>query len=414
MKNRKIILMVASALAAAALLMAGGRAKAAEPELYILTFNVFDAFFGPKRGARMEAVPGAVMSLPRVPDVIVLEEAFKAEHRDLILRGLEERGYEVKGAHYVKKLYGTGIMLISRFPVVRTDYVSYKVDGDWYDPEAYTGKGVVHYVLETGRGPLEVFATHPIARFKPLYDEAGNHLDRDRRTIDRLIEMEMLSRAVFELADPSARSVVLVGDLNASPDMWSYQYLLSRTGLTDTFYALHPGEYASTYSPDNTMVKEDWSRIDHVLFVNREGEQGFWLEPVYCQVVLTEPVQIEGRPMNLSDHFGVLAGFRAVTDESKARMSPPPRPRAVKGERRPEDLASQGVMLTPENHPAWQAWAVESIHRAGKRRNRMSLRVIPAARMLIAGDVKEPTLVPLSPMQLMSLRADLAFSSAGE
>jgi endonuclease/exonuclease/phosphatase family metal-dependent hydrolase len=279
----------------------------------VLTFNVYDPFFGPNREERIRALPEAVMSLEPLPDVMVFEEFFKEGHREMFVAGLRELGYPVETAHYLKKLYGTGVLVISRFPMESFEFTPFHVDGAIYDVERYAGKGVFHYILQTPHGPLELFATHPIARWKPLYDDEGAHQDRDRVTVDRLLEMERLARVIAAQAGPEARSIVLAGDLNASPDMWSYQYLIERAGLEDSYYAVHPGQYASTYSPESTMVDTDWSRIDHVLFKNRPGNKGFWLKPISSEVVLEQLIALEGGgETSFSDHFGVLSSFEVT------------------------------------------------------------------------------------------------------
>jgi len=373
----------------------------------ILTFNIFDPFFGPNREARVAAIPAAIMALSPRPDVILLLEAFKEEHRESIIAELKRLGYPVVTAHYEKRQYGTGILLISRLPLEHYDYTPYRVAGALYDPERWAGKGVLHFRLTTPDGPLELFATHPIARFKYLYDDSGRHVDRDRKTIDRLLQMETIARVMDEQAGPDARSVVLAGDLNVSPDMWEYQYLLARAGLLDSYALIHPGEKASTYSTENTFNDKDWSRIDHVLYRNRPGDRGFWLAPVQAQICLRDPIVIAGKPSCLSDHFGVLGSFELVTEPGQAPMSLAGRPTSWGGTRSAGDLVGKSIQLTPENAAAWQSWAVEVMERADRMYNRFDERVIPAARVVIAGEVTQPVAVPLSPAQRVLLRAGL-------
>jgi endonuclease/exonuclease/phosphatase family metal-dependent hydrolase len=388
------------------------KAFAGPPDtITVLTFNVYDPFFGPNRTERIKALPEAVMALEPLPDVMVFEEFFKEGHREMFVADLRELGYPVETAHYLKKHYGTGVLVISRFPLESFEFTPFRVDGAIYDVERYVGKGVHHYILQTPHGPLELFATHPIARWKPLYDEEGAHLDRDRVTIDRLLEIERIARVIAAQADPGARSIVLAGDLNASPDMWSYQYLIARTGFEDSYYAVHPGQYASTYSPESTMVNTDWSRIDHVLFKNLPGKRGFWLKPVSSEVVLKQKIKLEsGEETSFSDHFGVLSSFEVMEKPGAVRMSAGYRPEKSVGRRSRSDLAGRGIMLTEENHLDWQAWAVETMDKAERRYNRFSVKAIPAARTVIAGDVKEPVVVPLSPLQRSAVIMDLTIS----
>jgi hypothetical protein len=234
-------------------------------------------------------------------------------------------------------------------------------------------------------------------------------VDRDRRTIDRLLEMERLTRTMMEQADPRARSVLLAGDLNASPDMWEYRFLRARAGMEDSYEATHPGEVGSTYSPDNTFNDTDWSRIDHILYRNREGDQGFWLQPAAGVICLCEPIDLGGRRgrTNLSDHFGVLSTFEVRTEPGAVALSPPIRPERMEGSRSRADLDGPALRLTPANRLAWQNWAVATLDRDDRRYNRYDERVIPAALVLIAGEVSEPTEIPLTPLQKLMLTAGL-------
>ncbi|HUT52496.1 MAG TPA: endonuclease/exonuclease/phosphatase family protein [bacterium] len=393
-------------LAAAAPLHQTGAADS--NTIAVLTFNVFDPFFGPEREQRMEQLPAAVMALQPLPDVMVFEEFFKDRDRERVIADLKAAGYPMATAHYVKRGYGTGVLVISRFPIEAADYTPYHTAGAVYDPEHYSGKGIIHCRLATPAGPLEFFATHPIARFKYLYDQNGAHVDRDRKTVDRLLEMERIARVILKKADPAARSVILAGDLNVSPDMWGYQYLLARTGMTDSYAALHPGESGSTYSPENTYVDKEWYQIDHVLCLNREGGAGTWLSPKSSAVVFKETVPLRnGKQVNLSDHFGLFTVFETVSDPAAVPMNPGFRPRTTGGSRSLTDLTAQGLALTPQNYLAWQAWAVDLMDKAERSYNRFCPEVIPAARTVIAGDVAAPVAIPLTALQREAIRMDL-------
>jgi exonuclease III len=384
--------------------------KASSDQMTVLVYNVFDPFFGPDRAERMAFLPEAIMDLSPVPDVIVLVEAFKKEDRQTILARLIDLGYPVESNHYLKKVYGTGIMLISRYPLTSWEFTPYNADGAIYDPEHYSAKGVMHYVLDTPYGPLDVFATHPIARFKPLYDKDGNHNDRDRRTVDRILEMERIARTMREQADPEAKSVILLGDLNMSPDMWSYQYLVSRTNFTDSHAELHPGEYASTYAPDNTFVAggHDFFKIDHIFYKNFDGQKGPWLKPVKSKIEFTKTYPLEnGEETHLSDHYGVMAVFDIVGEKNEAALGKDYRPENISGKRSKNDIVEDGVKLTPENHLAWQAWAVETIFKADENYNRYSKKAVLAARIVIAGDVEEDVVIPVSGISKISVKLGL-------
>ena len=301
-------------------------------------------------------------------------------------------------------------MLISRYPLKSWDFTPFNVDGDIYDPEHYSAKGIMHYVLDTPYGPLDLFATHPIARFKPLYDKDGNHNDRDRRTIDRLLEMERIARVMKEQSDPEAKSVILVGDLNISPDMWSYQYLLSRTVFTDSHIELHPGEYASTYAPDNTFVAggDDFFKIDHILYKNFDGQKGAWIKPVKSEIEFTKTYTLEnGKKSHLSDHYGVQAVFDIIENKNEVTIEKDYRPENISGKRSKNDIVKDGIKLTPENHLAWQSWAVDTMFKADENYNRFCVKAIPAGQIVIAGDVTKDVIIPVSGMSKLFIELGL-------
>ncbi len=393
-------------------LLIGPSVRSEEPDsITVLTYNIFDPFFGVGRDERIPLIPEAIMALEPRPDIILLVEAFKKEHRDLIVSELSELGYPVNAVHYQKQVYGTGIMLISRFPLERMDYTQFRVDGAWWDPERYAGKGVHHYVLETPRGKLDFFGTHPISRFKELYDETGAYVPTDRRIVDRMIEMEHIARIVNGRHGDGARSFILAGDLNAAPVMYSYQYLIARAGVEDSFAKVNPGQNPDTYSEENPLIMgAGQSRIDHIFYANRPGESGFWLRPVSSRIVFTEEYDlIKCGRAPLSDHYGVMSSFRVMTeDPGPELLSPPPIDSTAKGDKRSEqDLTAEGIRLTPGNQEAWRAWAVGAIYRADTRYNRWSRRVVPAARVVLTGEVEEETVVPLSASERRSIRRSL-------
>jgi len=399
-----------------------GPARALPPDtVTVLTYNVFDPFFGPKRGERINELADAIMSLAPVPDVMVFQEFFRQKDRETLVRDLRDAGYPLETIHYHDNAgYGSGMFMLSRFELDFETYTPYPVDGDWFDPEKYSGKGILLYRLDTPYGLLKVFATHPISRFKPLYNKDGTHNDRDRRTVDRLLEMEYLSGFVQKEMSPKpvpgedwylppTRSFVLCGDMNASPDMWSYQYLRARTGAADSFAELHPASKAGTYSPENTMVSgSDFGRIDHILYKNIRGESGFWIRPQKSEIVFKGPVELSsGEVSHLSDHFGVMTVFEVVREREEVELGPSFWPPKSDEAPLPSDLTEDGIRLTAKNHLAWQNWAIEVMSKANRGHNRYDAAVIPAARTVLPREITRPVFIPLTSMERLAVRVRL-------
>jgi len=110
------------------------------------------------------------------------------------------------------------------------------------------------------------------------------------------------------------RAVIVAGDFNVSPELLEYQLLLARSGLKNSFDALHPGENPPTFSVDNPFVfphlKGMNQRIDHILFRNFVTGQGPGLAPEESRVVMKETFALpSGRQVYTSDHYGMFTVF---------------------------------------------------------------------------------------------------------
>ena len=129
------------------------------------------------------------------------------------------------------------------------------------------------------------------------------------------------ARYVEEEADRrDATHVILAGDFNATPDSAGMRFWRGLQSLGDTsvcyrdaWESAHPGEEGHTFTPRNPLVSGggEWAlelgrRIDYVMV--RCGHHGPTLEVVSCERIFDEPVE----RVWASDHFGVVANFRAL------------------------------------------------------------------------------------------------------
>lgn len=307
MKLSRLIFTVGLALA----LLAGAARADEAPTLRVLTFNVWGIFSGKIRPYRMREIAKAIATLD--PDVIALEEAFAARHRQLILDGLHEAGYPVAGSRYYRKPYGSGVFLISKYPIRSTEFTRYAVQCGPFDIEYYAGKGIQHAVLETPHGPLDFYLTHVLSRTPAIFDAQGNFIPGDPFQTDRILQMAQIDEYLEATRDPQGRSLIAVGDFNVSPEMLEYWVLLKLSGLESSFETLHPGENPSTFSSADNWVTDDFSRIDHIFYKNFAGTRGFAVKPIESRVVLDQKVPgPDGTPVNLSDHYGFFTVFAVV------------------------------------------------------------------------------------------------------
>jgi len=371
-------------LALVLVLGAGSQAQDSTPTFRVLTYNTWGIFNSKERPFRMEKLPEAIAALN--PDAVCLEECFRNQDLHTIENGLRQRGYPVETIYQKELYYGSGVVLISRYPAETIEFEPYLIKAAPYSYEREAGRGIAHARLQTPSGPVEFFCTHSMPRMNKIFDAQGNYLDGDRKQSDRLLQMVEVSQMVERMRDPGAASVIVSGDFNVSPEMLEYQLLLAADGFRSSFSALHPAENPSSYTKaGNEFATVEASRLDHILFRNYPGEVGRRLQPVESRVAMKELYDDPklGRAIPLSDHFGM---FTVFAQKAPAELSADPAPPAAR-DRKPADfyraaIASGMIELTAENRPAWQSLAravLEDLIARGRRNDPL---IRPASEIL--------------------------------
>lgn len=229
---------------------------------------------GPARRARLRA------GLARLrPDVVAFQEVLAGEAEDLLGDGWHVADTSRRTPE------GLGATLAARWPVAPVREVD--GGGSWYATLVAEVRGLL------------------VVHHKPVWPY-GEELRRERHAV-------AAARAVEDVLDGADRPVVLLGDLDASPDAASIRFLTGRQSLDgvsvcyqDAWAAAHPGDPGWTFTPDNPLVRdgdmptEAGRRIDYVMV--RCGPYGPSLQVAGCERVLTGPP--------VSDHYGVLADLR--------------------------------------------------------------------------------------------------------
>lgn len=154
----------------------------------------------------------------------------------------------------------------------------------------------------------------PVGPVLAVHHRGTFHLDRE---VVRERQAVATARFVEDLVAGEDLPVVLMGDLNASPDAASIRFLTGKQSLDgmsvryeDAWAAAHPDDPGHTFTPRNPLVRagemplERGRRIDYVLV--RGGPHGPPLEVADCRLVFTVPVA----GIQASDHYGVLADLR--------------------------------------------------------------------------------------------------------
>lgn len=189
-----------------------------------------------------------------------------------------------------------GAELVSRWPFGAVHHVDLHL-GPATAALPWTGAVIAEVLAPEPFRPLLVVHHKPVW---PLHAEAV----RERQAV-------LVARAVEDLVGDA--HVVLLGDLDATPDAASIRFLTGRQSLDgtsvayhDAWESAHPDDPGFTFTPRNPLVAAGSMplvrprRIDYVMV--RGGAHGPTLRVRRCEPVLAGPVD----GVQTSDHHGVL------------------------------------------------------------------------------------------------------------
>jgi endonuclease/exonuclease/phosphatase family metal-dependent hydrolase len=265
--------------------------------LRVVTMNVLAPAYAGWPGRR-ELLAGRLRALE--PDIVALQEVVPDGTAEILGEGWHVVAHSgVDG--------GVGAALASRWPVRETHELDQRPPGreirtDW------CATVVAEVLAPPPWGPLW------IVHHKPSWPY-GYEAERELQAL-------RAARFVEELLPDPATHVVLLGDLDATPDSASIRFLTGKQALNgtsvsyiDAWASVYPAESGHTFTPDNALVRagdmplETGRRIDYVLV--RGGPWGPPLAVAGCRRVLVDPVD----GVQASDHYGLMAD-----------LTPPPHP----------------------------------------------------------------------------------------
>ena len=363
-------------------------------ELKVLSYNVWGIFGARYRPERMAEIAKRITELD--PDVAVLVEAFEPEHREILLQGLRAQGFPLETVRYYPNGgYGSGVLVLSKFPLVRDRFAGFRVYVPPGRGETRMGKGMAALELHTPDGDVLLVALHALSRTMPLR-LFGRVIQTDARKCNRLLEMYEIADLVKQKqAETGVKAVLVAGDFNVSPELLEYQLLLALSGLKNSFDALHPGENPPTFASENPFVPHFQGmnqRIDHILFRNFMNGEGPGLSPLESKVVMKETFTLpSGQPIQTSDHYGMWTAFaldggqsQAGAIESQAGIS------ANQAEQLRKRLKQSGINGEPE---LWTRFALAILKNSDEKIVYKSRAVKAAAKVIV--DLNGGTNFPL-------------------
>lgn len=263
--------------------------------LRALTLNVWGLPFGLTRhhDARMQAIGEGFGRWQA--DVIALQEVWTEDAREILAAAGRRAGYPALW-HREAAFGGSGLMVLSRLPIVSQHFTRYRLAGLPQRPfhgDYYSGKGFVSLELATALGPVHLVDTH-------LHANYSGPEERDEYRGIRASQAIELAAAARSIRGP----VFALGDFNTREGEVPYAILRDIGGLRDVAASLDRRQATCLSPHPYRPTRAGEARIDLIL---ARGGGGLAVRDISIERVFDEPLDFEGQPGAYSDHAGVLA-----------------------------------------------------------------------------------------------------------
>lgn len=292
---------------------------------------------------RIEAIGAQLPALQL--DVVGFQEVWTGAARHTLLEAGRRAGL-IYSWHRARTLGGSGLLVLSRFPLRGARFVPYALGGlpeELTQLDYYGGKGFASLELETPAGPITAIDTHLQAR----YGSQVPHEYRGHRT-GQLVQLAGAVRR-------TERPLVILGDFNFKPRHPEYSIWVGLSGATDVAAALG-AEAPTIFSGNPYRSHSSPRRIDYV-FARDGASRGWRLHE--SRRVFDGVFPIDGRLASFSDHAGALAELELAPGPGSL---PPVRAEAV--ERALGEL-SAGRARAESRRAERRAWAGSALAVAG-------------------------------------------------
>ena len=244
--------------------------------LRVLTLNTWGIPIAPLCFARHEAMARALFAENAGRwDVFTFQEVWHVRERRVLVdaarkHGLAHHHYFENGCGFPfwRGQVGTGLLVVSRYPIERALYRRFTVTGKVFmlhEADYLGAKGCGLVRVATPAGPVDVVTTHLLSDYsgKPTTDADGYHALRVAEA--------------FELAQFCAHAaataplLVVTGDFNVGPGTLALRLARALAGLTDAALPIRDPaglRNQETYGATNNCFScdDDAERMDYVLF----------------------------------------------------------------------------------------------------------------------------------------------------
>ncbi|GAB4818425.1 hypothetical protein N2152v2_005471 [Parachlorella kessleri] len=275
-------------------------------DLEVLTLNTWGLWLVSKR--RQQRFQLLAQQLRKTSaDVVFLQEVWVRADAQLLTEQAA-LGVLQHAAHFQGGAIGSGLLVLSRHPILEVGFHPYSARGDpvkVFNGDFFAGKGVGWAALATPAGVVDVFNTHLSANYQQQWQDGKEAAIKCRVPVDdyagvRLQQMIELAAYIKGRASADAVGTIVAGDFNSAPDTLEvavFKALLPH--LRDCWAEVRPGEDGPTANaPGNSFATAGAGhkpiRIDYV-----------WTsgQPTAAALALQET----GCGFSCSDHIAVSA-----------------------------------------------------------------------------------------------------------
>ena len=201
-------------------------------EINIVTLNVWGLLHIAKlRRERLIEIGRQLAIADPQPHIVALQECFVEEDYEAIRR--ETRFILPYGKFYFGGPLGTGLAILSRWPIEESTLFRYPLNGRptaFFRGDWYVGKGVAIARIRYGPGPkhvCEVFNTHTHSPYDNSYD---------CHRVAQAWEISKLLRGAAE----RGHLVIALGDFNMIPLSLMHRIITAHAPVRDLWRVLHP------------------------------------------------------------------------------------------------------------------------------------------------------------------------------
>ncbi|KAG7376772.1 Sphingomyelin phosphodiesterase 2, neutral membrane (Neutral sphingomyelinase) [Phytophthora pseudosyringae] len=282
--------------------------------LRVLSLNAWGLPVAPKCTERAAEIASAISN---DYELVVLQEIWHLRERNLVISKAQQSGFHYY--HYFNSAvgfpfpmgadaFGTGLLVLSKFPVSSALYHSFSLSGRPYalhESDFVANKGVGLLRVETPAGQIDVYVTHLLAN----YNAGGKPGPGDFYQWHRTGQSYELTQ--FISATNRNKLTIVCGDFNSSPDCLELKVPKQLLCLRDAYTDTNDGDGLTFASPDNKYSHgEHPMRMDYVMYkIDKQPKGASDWHLVGSSIFKGFFTDARGDKTPLSDHFGVRAEF---------------------------------------------------------------------------------------------------------